>query len=294
MGSGGRNGAVRRYIRSKVPRLKWTAELHGRFLQAVEFLGGEDKATPKLILKLMGVKGLTISHVKSHLQMYRTPRHGTGRREMQAQLQRKHSCAADEQGPKEFLCPLLKRAEMGTEAACKSMQGSQGISEMSTAGNQCCIDDYMQAMAMERGIKEEGLRWQRDAAAASSVQAVGCLVQESDPFKEISRPESHHHVGLVEKQEGSRENGGYGCSLFSGFSIAARDEQGEPPEQCALSLSLALDPKSAQAMAASPSESSCILSASSARRSSSDCSGHSGCFVAPGVSLELSLSICGS
>jgi hypothetical protein len=28
---------------------------------------------------------------------------------MEAQLQRKHSCAADEQGPKDFLCPPLKR-----------------------------------------------------------------------------------------------------------------------------------------------------------------------------------------
>ncbi|TVU14867.1 hypothetical protein EJB05_38363 [Eragrostis curvula] len=298
-GGGGRNGAVRRYNRSKEPRMRWTAELHRSFLQAVECLGGENRfvsffsalsvfnrliavmvvlifaeATPKLILRFMGAKDLTISHVKSHLQMYRSARLGPGRREMEAQLQRKHSCAADEQGPNDFLCPSLKRAKMGTEAAYKGMQGSQGISERRTAGNQYCMHDYMQAMVMERRIKQEGLRWQKDAAAVSSLQTVGCSVQESGSFK-LSSPEAHHlgHVGCFSISEGKPD---------------------ESTEQCSLSLSLGLDPKCTGATASSPSGSSCIISASPTRRSFSDCSSHSGCFVAPGVSLELSLSICGS
>ncbi|CAK9176059.1 unnamed protein product [Ilex paraguariensis] len=62
---------VRPYVRSKMPRLKWTHDLHQCFVHAVEQLG----ATPKLLLQLMDVKGLTISHVKSHLQMYRSMKH---------------------------------------------------------------------------------------------------------------------------------------------------------------------------------------------------------------------------
>ncbi|KAL0321020.1 UNVERIFIED_CONTAM: protein PHR1-LIKE 2 [Sesamum radiatum] len=51
------------------PRLRWTADLHDRFVDAVTQLGGPSKATPKAILRTMGVKGLTLFHLKSHLQV---------------------------------------------------------------------------------------------------------------------------------------------------------------------------------------------------------------------------------
>ncbi|XP_058211347.1 myb family transcription factor PHL7-like [Rhododendron vialii] len=52
-------------------RLKWTEELHDLFEKAVNRLGGPDRAKPRGILKTMGTSGLTIYHVKSHLQKYR-------------------------------------------------------------------------------------------------------------------------------------------------------------------------------------------------------------------------------
>jgi len=53
------------------PRLRWTPELHDRFVLSVAKLGGLDVATPKAIVTLMGVTGMTIQHVKSHLQKFR-------------------------------------------------------------------------------------------------------------------------------------------------------------------------------------------------------------------------------
>ncbi|XP_010939808.1 myb family transcription factor PHL8 isoform X2 [Elaeis guineensis] len=53
------------------PRLKWTQQLHQRFVDAVSQLGGADKATPKSLMRAMGVPGVTLYHLKSHLQKYR-------------------------------------------------------------------------------------------------------------------------------------------------------------------------------------------------------------------------------
>ncbi|GLJ55398.1 hypothetical protein SUGI_1431280 [Cryptomeria japonica] len=66
--NGNEKGEKRKYIKSLMPRIRWTSDLHDSFLRAVQQLGGPNKASPKQLVELMGVEGLTHPQVKSHLQ----------------------------------------------------------------------------------------------------------------------------------------------------------------------------------------------------------------------------------
>ena len=88
--SGGSDAAANAPSSRGNARLRWTPELHREFIHAVDQLGGLEIATPKGIMSLMTTAGMTLQHIKSHLQKYR--------------LQE---------------VPSAKRAEAGTEAARK-------------------------------------------------------------------------------------------------------------------------------------------------------------------------------
>ncbi|KAI3908506.1 hypothetical protein MKX01_009308 [Papaver californicum] len=69
-GGGGDEEEKENDLRRKTRRC-WSPELHKRFLEALQQLGGSHVATPKQIKELMKVDGLTNDEVKSHLQKYR-------------------------------------------------------------------------------------------------------------------------------------------------------------------------------------------------------------------------------
>ncbi|CAN6233982.1 unnamed protein product [Urochloa humidicola] len=300
---GGRSGSAttRRYNRSAVPRLRWTSELHRSFVRAVDCLGGQDKATPKLILQLMDVRGLTIAHVKSHLQMYRSSGHDMRKqRDMQPWLGHlKHSFTIDEGGPKEFICPPTKRAKAGAEgvatATHESMQGNRA------PGTRRCGDDYTQAVPVGSRRINECLRWQgqtADAAAASTLQELGFWVPGTEPFKvrQMARPIANR-LSPVVRQLSSKDIKWENRRFL--FGTATRDEAAKRRSP-SRSQAAFIDPKSAVAAVSSwPSEGSCVLSPRPSSTSFSGCSGpgrRSCLFSGPGqrINLDLSLSICRS
>ncbi|CAI9756095.1 unnamed protein product [Fraxinus pennsylvanica] len=68
---GGSGGSKKEEKEGRKARRCWSPELHKRFIQALQQLGGSHVATPKQIRELMKVDGLTNDEVKSHLQKYR-------------------------------------------------------------------------------------------------------------------------------------------------------------------------------------------------------------------------------
>ncbi|XP_027917691.1 transcription factor HHO5-like isoform X1 [Vigna unguiculata] len=66
-----RKGQAQPQQNPRKQRRCWSPELHRRFVDALQQLGGPQVATPKQIRELMQVVGLTNDEVKSHLQKYR-------------------------------------------------------------------------------------------------------------------------------------------------------------------------------------------------------------------------------
>ncbi|XP_023002008.1 probable transcription factor KAN4 isoform X1 [Cucurbita maxima] len=110
----------------RAPRMRWTTTLHAHFVHAVQLLGGHERATPKSVLELMNVKDLTLAHVKSHLQMYRTVKSTDKSTALKNQRQEVDPSGA------EISNPMWKSSDQ-MNLVCSSMETNQ---EMTTRWSQ--------------------------------------------------------------------------------------------------------------------------------------------------------------
>ncbi|CAI9774706.1 unnamed protein product [Fraxinus pennsylvanica] len=243
MGSCGRNSGVRQYIRSKVPRLRWTPDLHHCFVHAIERLGGQDKATPKLVLQLMDVRGLTISHVKSHLQVDRSS--STQQKKKLLEEDHQEGCVEQEipierSDSRQFIySPLpVKKARI---EKFNSFSEKQRIRE--SVANPYSDDDYMQTRAEKSDNEESKFKWQiQETPQMCTITPFSVLQQDFlhttlKPYSIAGSLVESEFFKVVPNQEKEK------CGSFEQRKLERFGHihtAGEEIEGCELSLSLSL------------------------------------------------------
>ncbi|XP_071904207.1 uncharacterized protein [Coffea arabica] len=193
---------IRKYKKSSFPRLRWTPELHEHFVEAVEHLGGKQKATPKRIIQMMGVRGLQMSHVKSHLQMYRSlKKRTTINLVVPAKLHEEQTPDAVVRSPPSKVGkdqePPTKRKESWSSITCKSKtktishgdsQVIQGYTSCNTwKENQNGVCNFLQAIA-ECG---KGRSWR-----SSNDRLVSQSSASSNSFNLLHQSSKDNHLNL--------------------------------------------------------------------------------------------------
>ncbi|KAL7109871.1 hypothetical protein ACP275_06G202400 [Erythranthe tilingii] len=170
-------------------RMRWTPELHEVFVDAVNKLGGSEKATPKGVLKLMGVETLTIYHVKSHLQKYRTARYKPESSE--GTSEKKSSTATD-------MTSVDLKTTMGiTEALRVQMEVQKQLHE------QLEIQRNLQLRIEEQGkhlqmMFEQQRKMEEDKTRASSSNAILSVEKQPSLCTDKSEPSDNNRATTKE------------------------------------------------------------------------------------------------
>ncbi|PKA67020.1 Protein PHR1-like 1 [Apostasia shenzhenica] len=231
----GPNGSVSNHNNQNLAskqRLRWTHELHERFVDAVTQLGGPDGATPKGVLRVMGVPGLTIYHVKSHLQKYRLAKYVP---------ESTDGSKCENKGPCELLSGLDNSSGMQiTEALKLQMEVQKRLHEQLEVQRQLQLRIEAQGKYLKKIIEEQ----QRLSGVLAETPGSNLplplssiVVFPNSERSDSSTPESLHDERTSDGMHGN--NG----SLFKGsirpYSPSLRREPSTPDSS---SESLKLEP----------------------------------------------------
>nr|XP_033513036.1 putative Myb family transcription factor At1g14600 isoform X2 [Nicotiana tomentosiformis] len=230
MGNCGRNGGVRQYIRSKVPRLRWTPDLHHCFLHAIEKLGGQDNRS-------------STQAKKQSLESHDCHQQEDGCVEQQKLLVYPPSFNSMERSDSPYFNSIqaTKRARIETTSC------SQRIRE--AVANQYTKDEYIHSIADKSVVTEWQQTSERERETAHPAlcntthfslpqdffQSFNPQVQESEFFKAAKQQDS--------KRESTKK-----CKFLGTRKIesAGGEEEEEEDDDCRLSLSLSLHHPSTQ------------------------------------------------